>query len=186
LLIIFSCHVAAMVYCFSWTKVEVGVSRKDMPRPAAVLLGLTLAAFSIGFNTARYPLVWEMVGPAKASESTQSAMISQAEKPEDLPQPTTRAEPMEVKPAPVVAEQVVAPEKAGPVPAKPSDVVAAPDRQETDLSLEPISTAQASTAATDGGVGIRRLPTVETSGMAPIRGEIIYGTIPVYPTTGIN
>jgi hypothetical protein len=162
--------------------------RKDMPRPAAVLLGLTLAAFSIGFNTARYPLVWEMVGPAKASESTQSAMISQAEKPEDLPQPTTRAEPMEVKPMPVVAQQVVAPEKAEPVPAKPSDVIAASDRQEMDLSLEPVSTAQTSKATTqaDGGVGIRRLPTVETSGMAPISGEIVYGTIPVYPTTGIN
>ena len=39
-----------------------------MPRSAAAILGLTLVAFSIGFNTVRYPMVWEMIGPARASE----------------------------------------------------------------------------------------------------------------------
>ena len=49
--------------------------------------GLVLVASSIGFNTVRYPVVWEMVGPARANESAQPAAASQPEKPES---PTTQ------------------------------------------------------------------------------------------------
>ena len=39
-----------------------------MPRSAATIFGLALVAFSIGFNTVRYPIVWDMVGPASERE----------------------------------------------------------------------------------------------------------------------
>jgi hypothetical protein len=39
-----------------------------MPRSVAVFFGFVSVAFSIGFNTMRYPVVWDMVGPAMTSE----------------------------------------------------------------------------------------------------------------------
>jgi hypothetical protein len=69
-----------------------------MPRPATVLLGLILVACSIGFNTMRYPVVWEMVGPAQTHPSAQSAAATQSEKAEPSV-PSQQAEPPPAPPA---------------------------------------------------------------------------------------
>ena len=79
-----------------------------MPRSATTILGLALVAFSIGFNTVRYPIVWEMVSPARASEKVKPSAPSPPEEPASRPSappqrpapPPRKAEPIAVKPAP--------------------------------------------------------------------------------------
>ncbi len=55
-----------------------------MLRTAATLLGFAVVAFSIGFNTIRYPLVWEMTGPAQTKEAAQPVAVSPPARSEDL------------------------------------------------------------------------------------------------------
>ena len=52
-----------------------------MPKTAATMTGLLLAACSIGFNTVRYPIVSEMVGPALASAPSADRRRRQPEAP---------------------------------------------------------------------------------------------------------
>ena len=53
-----------------------------MPRSATTILGFVLVAFSIGFNTIRYPVVWEMVNPARANETAEPATVTPPVEPE--------------------------------------------------------------------------------------------------------
>jgi len=58
-----------------------------MPRIAAALGALLLMVFSIGLNISRYPMVWEMVGPATHLPQSEVAAES-----EPSPQPEAEAE----------------------------------------------------------------------------------------------
>ena len=153
-----------------------------MPRPAAIILGLALVAFSIGFNTVQYPMVWEMVGPVQATESAQPETTPPQEKSEN--QPAARpAEPIEIMPAPEVGNQVVIGDEL-PVDAKPTSA----DR-ESRKPLVPVTLIRMSNAsgnAVVGSEGIRRLPPVDANVAAPHVGQFVDGTIPIYPTTGIE
>jgi len=188
-----------------------------MPRSAATIFGLALAAISIGFNTVRYPLVWEMIGPARAGEkvlsSAPSALAEPASHPPTPPPraappprpalPPRKAEPIAVKPAPVVAQKSVAkkPQPAAPGPesgqaaadkkpaASPKVAAAEPKPQKRLVPVTQVSRSNAPADTATVGTVIRRLPPVEpvdpnaTNGNAAPTPD---GSIPVYPTTGIE
>ena len=165
-----------------------------MPRSAATILGLVLVASSIGFNSVRYPVVWEMIGPARANESTQPAAASQAEKPDSpttqppAPPPGQPAKPIEMKPASEAAEQRAVQNgvAAKVVLAGGNDAAAAePGVRKPLIPVTPVSMAGRPADA----AAIRRLPPVEQSGTNPVSaqgGDLSAGSIPVYPTTGIE
>lgn len=110
-----------------------------MPRSAATILGLALVAFSIGFNTVRYPVVWEMVSPARASEKVKPSAPSPPEEPASRPPappqrpapPPRKAEPIAVKPAPKPPAAKPAPKVAA---AKPAPKVAKKSRADDSRS----------------------------------------------------
>jgi hypothetical protein len=161
-----------------------------MPRSAATLLGLVLVALSIGFNTVRYPVVWEMVGPARASESAQPA-AAKPEQPESPapPQqpPSPPVKPIEVKPVAEAAEKIKA-GGAASTEAKTEDDAASAEPV-ARKPLVPVA-PMISSNAPGSGAGMRRLPPVESvdSNAAVSRdtAAVLNGSIPVYPTTGIE
>ncbi len=174
-----------------------------MPRSAAAILGLALVALSIGFNTVRYPMVWDMVGPARATEKEVSSSPRPKEPASHSPAPPSRkappprtAEPIAVKPAPVAAKKSV--EKPRPSAAKPDGGTAAQDKKpaaaepKPEKQLVPVTQVSLASAPANGatiGTVIRRLPPVEpTDPNAANRANTLPagGTIPVYPTTGIE
>jgi len=65
-----------------------------MPRIAASIGVIALIAFSIGFNMARYPRVWEMVGgPLPLMQSEKSLPSQATTEPASAPQTATAARP---------------------------------------------------------------------------------------------
>ena len=161
-----------------------------MPRTAATILGLTLVAFSIGFNTVRYPVVWEMVNPARASELAQPAATSQTQESDSLTPPSTPAKPIEVQPTPDPAPKTTA-DSAAPAEGKPSGSDSAFADGETRTRLVPVTPLNLVGARADASAseGVRRLPPV-AAGDADLANRdparIFGGSIPVYPTTGIE
>lgn len=189
-----------------------------MPRFAATMMGLVLVAFSIGFNTVRYPVVWEMVDPARASERAEPAAVTQPAEPES-PAPTPPvsaspppepAKPIEVAPTPEVkaaSEVAVQPaegvDKAVSEKGQATEGVASDgdgaakseEAVEAELAarkpLVPVTVMDTPTASGDkavGGAGISRLPPVDPndSNLASRNLQLPGGSIPIYPTTGIE
>ena len=166
-----------------------------MPRSAATILGLTLVALSIGFNTARYPVVWEMASPARASQAAASAAAIQPEKPESpapLPQqPSRPAEPIKVKSVSEVTDKITV-DNTVSAEAKPATGGAAavePEAQKPLVPVMQISSASAPPSEAAGGAGIRRLPPVKRADSIAVdrnTSPSFNGSIPVYPTTGIE
>lgn len=194
-----------------------------MPRSAAAILGLMLVALSIGFNTMRYPVVWEMVGPARASKSAQPAAALQSEKPDgpapqervrtpshpsnsgkaklerkagekaatDKPHPT---KPIQVKPAAESAGKMVAGNaKSAEVGSTNSAAVArAAEGMADGRPLVPVAVVSARNTPggeAANGAAVRRLPPVEQVEPNFANGDqtpFLNGSIPVYPTTGIE
>jgi cytoskeletal protein RodZ len=164
------------------------------------MLGLVLVAVSIGFNAVRYPVVWEMIGPAVTSESA-SHPVTLAQKSDNPPQqqpvvPTPPPiRPIEVKPAPEVGNKVVkeSAAPASPMPASGAGTVAKsmeagvpePEAKKSLVPVAPVGLSNATGNELAGGAGIRRLPPVDPRVVAPT-GQLSNGTIPVYPTTGIE
>jgi hypothetical protein len=171
---------------------------------------LALVAFSIGFNTVRYPMVWEMIGPARASEKELSSALPRPAEPASRPPaspprkapPPRPAEPIAVKPAPVVARKPKA-EKPRPPAAKPESGKAAADKKpaasdnvastapQPQKPLVPVTQVRLASAPANGtaiGTVIRRLPPVESADSNAINRAALPagGSIPVYPTTGIE
>ena len=168
-----------------------------MPRSAATILAFLLVAGSIGFNTVRYPVVWEMVGPARAGESVQPAVASQPEKAEPPPQqpalpPSPAAKPIEVEPAAEMTGKIMEDHTvSGEAKSARDDDAAAADSQ-TQKPLVPVAAVNSAGTPRNevvGGAGIRRLPPVtQADPIAASRdtAPASSGSIPVYPSTGIE
>ena len=152
-----------------------------MLRTAATLLGLAVVALSIGFNTMRYPLVWEMAGSARTSEAAQSVAAVPSERPENPvpgqpPQlvPAPSAGRLEVKPIPEATDRIAVDKSSGaeanalPDPHLADEAATAvPDTQKP---LVPVVAASLSAASRGGMVlspGVRRLPPVESANSDP-------------------
>lgn len=172
-----------------------------MLRIAATLLGFAVVAFSIGFNTIHYPLVWEMTGPAPSNEASQPVAVSPPARSEDpAPAPPLHVLPAisraEVKPIPDVASRTAVDRSSpadtnAPPDAKPAaDAGAAATGADTQRPLVPITPASAPAVSRGGAElapGVRRLPPVEPANSAlTIRGAgASNGPIPIYPSTGM-
>ena len=165
-----------------------------MTRTAATMFGLTLVALSIGFNTVRYPVVWEMAGPAQANESAQAAAVSPPEKTESLapaqsapsPSPAGQAE---VRPDPEPADRFAVDRSASaetnsPGNADSAAIAGSVDMPEAQRPLVPVMPH----SGTELAGGVRRLPPVDRANSGRIdrsAGSIFTGPIPLYPKTGI-
>ena len=188
-----------------------------MPRSAATIFGLALAAISIGFNTVRYPLRvgndWSrtsrresaVVGAIRAGgtreSSANAAATCRTATTSRSPATEGRADCRQA--GPVVAQKSVAkkPQPAAPGPesgraaadkkpaASPKVAAAEPKPQKRLVPVTQVSRSNAPADAATVGTVIRRLPPVEpvdpnaTNGNAAPTPD---GSIPVYPTTGIE
>ena len=74
-------------WCMVSTQVVANIitGNNAMPKILPAFVALAVIAFSIGFNTVRYPIVWEMVGPSahlpEESSSSESETAPQSTKP---------------------------------------------------------------------------------------------------------
>jgi len=153
-----------------------------MPKSAATGLGLILVALSIGFNTARYPVVWEMVGPARACEAAPSEpQSSQSEPPQAVEEPV---KPIEAAPV----DKARADEDAGmeAPPAVAEAPTATHAEPMTRQPLVPVVAVMSARESAIDGRSIRRLPPVDLAGANDRAATVWDGSTPVYPTTGIE
>ena len=162
-----------------------------MPKTLPILVAVAIIAFSIGFNTARYPIVWDMAGasPRVSTESgdVESAAAGQPPKTDEVFASIPRDNPLRSQ----TAEAQVRGDLAGnvgslkaqaaedrPLPAM-TELVAVPSElfsggrwQDGDKSSE-----------------VRRLPPIyEAVPIPPGRYTAEYPQSPqtIYPSTGIE
>jgi len=152
-----------------------------MPKMAAMLLGLALVAFSIGFNTARYPIVWEMVGPvgqpAAVSEPASIAPPQPAQ-PENLALAETQ------QPSPVA--ELPQPSPVAEPPADSDPTAALAESRKPLVPVLPISVPKDAAGNAEPVAGIHRLPPVDHSGPGPgdrYTAQFFAGAVAVYPST---
>ena len=152
-----------------------------MPKMAAMLLGLALVAFSIGFNTARYPIVWGMVGPG-GQPAAASEPASRAPPQPDQPENPPTAEPQQ--PSPTAEPQQPSP-PAEP-PADSGQTAALAESRKPLVPVLPISVPKDAAGNADPAAGICRLPPVDDSGPRPgerYTAQFFAGAVAVYPST---
>ena len=164
-----------------------------MVKTMATIFGLVLAAVSIGLNTARFPIVWQMADPASASKrSAESPPAASPEQPANPAPPVATPEaterfatddPQPEETAPT-SEYDVSP--ADDLPAMEGRTAAPPVMEEP---LAPVHFAGLSGGQRSGTVAreaVRRLPPVGRTGPIPAGSWSNSGSIPVYPSTGIE
>lgn len=176
-----------------------------MPRSVAILLGLVLAAVSIGFNTVQYPVVWEMACPVRASEPAPPVATTPPSKPDSPPSPPAQppvkppekpATPIEVKPVREATDKIVIDDKqkttkgvtSNNAGAGHKEAAAQPEPQKSLVPIVPVSSSHEKGNEVAGGAGIRRLPPVDAVNVTAA-GQALPTTgnsIPIYPTTGIE
>jgi len=163
-----------------------------MPKILPALGAVAIIAFSIGFNTARYPIVWEMVGPSahlpQESNSSEPATASQptipaepiASVPSDNPALTPPAESH--PPAAIFSEQAFL-VKAEPAAAESSppmtNLVPVPNNLFIGNGRQPAGQYPP----------VRRLPPVYQTAPMPAgryAAEYPHSPMPIYPSTGIE
>jgi hypothetical protein len=166
-----------------------------MPRSAATILQLALVAFSIGFNTVRYPVVWEMLsaaGSGASGQPTAAQQQQQQEPPASVQEASPPARPIEAPPAAQVADRRGAEQSPPAAAACPNANQRAADQPDAGRPLVPVTRISAQSAPESGAADaavIRRLPPVEQANLNsvnPQRGGLPSDTIPIYPTTGIE
>lgn len=164
-----------------------------MAKTMATIFGLVLAAVSIGLNTACYPIVWQMAEPALALKtSDESPPAASPEQPATLVPPVATPETTDL-----FAEDDPQPEETAPtieydvsptddLPAMEEPTAASPVMEEP---LAPVHFAGLSGGEGSGTVAreaVRRLPPVVWSDPIPAGSWSNSGSIPVYPSTGIE
>ncbi len=163
-----------------------------MPRTVAAMLGVALVAFSIGFNTVRYPIVWEMVnatepsGRAEPSDMAAASQGSAVTSTMPLPAPVDPPKPIETAAPPQVVGEAAA---GGTQELYAGNDEGVPVQREAQKALVPVVPVALSMTASDNaaGVGIRRLPPVTQGYANPANvAQSLGGSIPIYPTTGIE
>lgn len=186
-----------------------------MAKTTATIFGLVLAAVSIGVNTWRFPIVWQMADPQLASRATDSpapeATVNEQPVPDAHPaalpnmpvaipsmeQNSTSSSP------PIAPPEYIAPienlsdhetSAEGDLPA--AEYEGPPDEWEDappidEEPLVPVNFAGVSRGddhANGDRLVVRRLPPVVQTGSPPINNIAgsFNGSMPVYPSTGIE
>jgi hypothetical protein len=179
-----------------------------MPKSAATILGLALAAVSIGFNAWRYPIVWP-----SASKSTELAAKDEPAQPPAPAPVSAQVTESPRKPEPA-APSPTPPTQGAAEPAAASATVAIPSppvKVDTPIEAKPAAAEQrVEVSAGDGkrlvpvpkrvmaakpigaaedASAVRRLPAVDPNVPAPVAADASGATgrgIPIYPSTGIK
>lgn len=160
-----------------------------MPRIAASLAVVVIVGVCIGFNTARYPVVWTMVANAhRLPRLDQAPRPALAERkhvctgnvcrlmPPDPPTDAVGALPRSVEPASPPAPPAVTVPPAAPAP----PAVQAPREPKPDaLALVPVSRPKTS------GQSARRLPPLDRAVTLQASSQLSAGEadLPLYPAT---
>ncbi len=162
-----------------------------MPRAAATILGLTLIASSIGFNTVRWPIVWRMACPTEEQTRSDESVASSPPAPSEQPfKPApTRSSEQALPTAAIPMKPVPDAEKTAATSAPRENPASTPARQENPLTpvLQPRASAgSADDDRPDGAV--HRLPPVDRNEPPPPADDrsLSNGVHPIYPTTGIE
>ncbi len=154
-----------------------------MPKTAATMSGLVLAACSIGFNTIRYPIVSEMVGPALASAPSCGAGVPPAlgECRRDACT-TTSGEPLQPAPAappaqPESPSPASVPPNSAPAnpPAAQAEVQPVPDVAGEIADPAPPSADPAGRAAAAGDDGVAAASTSPEKPLVPVSPAAVSG-----------
>jgi cell division protein FtsN len=170
-----------------------------MPRIAVAVAVVALIAFSIGFNTVRYTVVWDMVGgsshpsqpsqPSPSATPPQSTTVVQNDAADRTAVESQREATGYEDPYDLAARQ---PQQSGPTtqdsPAVEAAEPTAPLASTPQLArAEPADARQDTAACWDPGGEIRRLPPVDQVAPSPADRRLVLSPqdpIPIYPGSG--
>jgi len=169
-----------------------------MPKFLAAVGATAIIAFSIGFNMARYPIVWEMVGPSahlpEGSNQLEAEISSQPIKPAEL----ISVSPTETSaPTPFTENSRQRPTSKDSAQTERELLAGAPLAKNTEPS-QPLGRLVSvpgelflvnDRQATEASPAVQRLPPVYQA--APITAgryaaEYPQSPIPIYPSTGMK
>jgi hypothetical protein len=163
-----------------------------MPKTLPAILAAAVIAFSIGFNTARYPIVWEMVGASahlpEESGSAETAAAPQPAKADELTASIPSDHSDLIKSAETPGPAAVFSDQAKAVKAEPAGV-------ESSAAFVPLVPVPGNlfndNRMQDGGPnpGVRRLPPVYEAAPIPAgryAAEYPQSPVTIYPSTGIE
>ena len=154
-----------------------------MPKTLPALVVVAVIAFSIGFNTARYPIVWEMVG-ASAHLPEESGGSEAA----TAPQPAKADEVIASIPSDNPDPHTVFSDQAAAVKPEPVGVESYPPI----MQLVPVPSSLFNGNGLQDGEqysGVRRLPPVYEAAPIPAgryAAEYPQSPVTIYPSTGIE
>jgi hypothetical protein len=189
-----------MVYGFHASGLQRNMGSKTMPRTLPALGAVAVIAFSIGFNTVQFPVVWDMVGPTGESAEQSNADRQAADaQPDPASQPAQPAEPVPSAPSANAALTLPAyepvalpasPENAMPAAQafQPPDGFADPARQTAKLVPIPSNLFTGRDGRAPEQSQVERLPPVYESVAIPAgryAAEYPQEPIPIYPSTGM-
>jgi hypothetical protein len=146
-----------------------------------------------------------MACPVRANESAPPATTTPPLKPDSPPSPPAPqlakppeqpAKPIEVKPVRETTDKIVIDDKqktegvtSNDAKAGHKDAAVQPETQKSLVPIVPVSSSHDRGNEVAGGAGIRRLPPVEATNQNAATRELTQtpnGSIPIYPTTGIE
>jgi hypothetical protein len=163
-----------------------------MPKALPAIAAVAVIAFSIGFNTARYPIVWEMAGaPGHLPEESGGcgeATAPQSAKTDEviasIPSDNSALTPsLEGQASPTVFS-----DQATVVKAEPAGIASPPEF----VQLVPVPGNLFNDSSSQGGdqyPGVRRLPPVYEAAPIPAgryAAEYPQSPVTIYPSTGIE
>jgi hypothetical protein len=180
-----------MVYGFVREDVRVTKETK-MPKTLPAILAVAVIAFSIGFNTARYPIVWEMVGAsahvADESGGAETAAAPQPAKADDLIASIPSDNPALIRSAETQVPAAAYSDRAEAVITEPAGVESSPQF----VPLVPVpGYLFKDIGSQDVGqyTEVRRLPPVYEEAPIPAgryTAEYPQSPVTIYPSTGIE
>ena len=163
-----------------------------MPKTLPAIVAAAVIAFSIGFNTARYPIVWEMVGAsthaAEESGGAESAAAPQPAKADDLIASIPSDNPALIRSAEAQGPAAVYSDRAETVKTEPAGAESSPQF----VPLVPVPGYLFNDIGSQGVgqyPGVRRLPPVYEEAPIPAgryAAEYPQSPITIYPSTGVE
>jgi hypothetical protein len=163
-----------------------------MPKTLPVLVVVAIIAFSIGFNAARYPSVWEMVGPSaqlpEESGGSEAATVPQPAKADELTASIPSDNPARTPSTEAQAPAAFFSEQTAAVKAEPAGAESSPPM----TNLVPVPSDLFNGNGSQSGEqysGVQRLPPVYEAAPIPAgryAAEYPQSPITIYPSTGIE
>lgn len=163
-----------------------------MPKTLPIIAAVAVIAFSIGFNVARYPTVWEMVDTAACvsagSVCAESATTLKPAKTDESAASTASDNPAGTPLAESKIPDSVLPDRFVSIKAEPAGA----DPSRPSMNLVPVPGDLVNDNGSQSGElfpGVQRLPPVYETAPIPAgryADEYPQSPIPIYPNTGME